>query len=537
MATGKPLKSTHGRQLLNLVSDLAIASFDGRTTRPDFPQVLEQIQDINSKDIVASRLADAETGNNAFHLAVSKSRLAPDMMIEMLKLIAANGSEGLKKANKEGDLPLHLYLLQRTVSADVVQCLVSLSPASASMVNSQGIIPLFLCTMRDDISTEVVKVLCKAFPAGPQTANATNSLPIHFAAKKLRPNKEILKILLRRHPAGPTCMNDHGQLPIHCAAGTAEDLEAVQMIVEAHPMAVLIPDRLGRLPLHLAVLAIGNAHTQALQDENEEIMLQKRMEQLSLQKKGGEEDDFDMDDAGHDDDNEDKANQSTAPTWPMQERGQRSRRVVHYLARFCPITLCVRNNFEAVPVDTVLSKVKPERSKRKIVAVYGLYDDPVTARWLLILHRETLRSHWAIYGSLQSLRKEDGGEVHTAPKSHDLCDMAAKKMPPMSGKHIEELQELNWLARRPALLASYQGYSHQLLKCPSIFTAAVATATNSKKSAPTAKSKGSALSSASAAAPTTFGGNEEGYVHPHNLIGRLRNMGFSDLVPYVMQYI
>lgn len=516
MAAIKSLKSTHGRQLLNALSEWTVVSNDGCNTSPIHSQVAENIRGIVMKDTLATRLAESETGNNAFHLLVSKPRLSPEIIIQFLQILSLSGSEGLKKVNKDGDCPLHLYLLQSRVSADVVQCLITLAPSTVNCSNGQSLIPLFLCVMRDDISSEVVKLLCKAYPAGPSTCNATNSLPLHFAAKKVRPNKEILKILLRRHPGGAGHINDYGLLPLHCAAAFADDLEAVSMILDANPSGIIVPDRQGRLPLHLAVLAVGSSHSQALQAENEEALLQQRMEALSMKDSSTaaavsediQEEDFD----------EDAPFKSGAVPnlWPFQEVGQRSRRVVYFLARSCPITLCMRNNFEAVPVDTVLSKVKPERTKRKIVCVYGLYDDPITARWLLVLHRESIRHTWKIYGNVST---------------EFLCeDRRVKRMPAMIGRHVEELCELNWVARKPALLASYQGQC--LLSKAHVFTATNSSV--SKKNSAGSKSKQSASTSTST---QTIGGNAEGFVHAHNLLGRLRNQGVVELVRYVFQYI
>lgn len=517
----KVLRSTHGRQLLALLSEIEV-TYDGRVMT-NMVGVEQQVADIMMKDTLASRLGDPEAGNNAFHTILMKN-LPVDVTLRLLNTLSASGPEGLKKANKAGDLPLHVYLLRRIVSLDVVNALLSRFPGAASVQNGLGLVPLFLCVMREDISADIVKALCKADPSSPGALNTTQSHPLHFAAKKTYPNLEILRILLRRYPAAAMKVNSHGLLPLHCAASVADDLPSVKLIHEAYPEALLLTDRQGRTPLHLAVLAVGTDHSNAQQAEVDDQLrdLRLQMQQMRMDnsgvkqksegKKGDEEQYPDEENGDEEEDEEERLKREQKPVWALQEVGRRSRKVVYYLARQAPILLAMKNNFNAVPVDTVLSKTKSERTKKKIVAVYGLYDDAVTARLLLLLHREALRHRW--------------------PSGSEYA------IPVMIGKHVEELKELNWMARKPALLASYQG--QQLLRAsrtlsPStVFTGATSTATaaasKSGKSGSKAQSSGSSHSA-------VIGGGDAGVLHTHNLLGRLRLSGVADLVRHVLQFV
>ena len=60
------------------------------------------------------------------------------------------------------------------------------------------------------------------------------------------------------------------------------------------------------------------------------------------------------------------------------------RRVVNWLVEVWPEALVRLNNFGFTPVETVLEKTKNIVTKRKVVQVFGLYDDPPTARILLL---------------------------------------------------------------------------------------------------------------------------------------------------------
>jgi hypothetical protein len=58
-------------------------------------------------------------------------------------------------------------------------------------------------------------------------------------------------------PAACQELDDCGHLPLHYVVGrgdyTKESEQLIRLIVTAYPPALKMPDRLGRLPLHLAV--------------------------------------------------------------------------------------------------------------------------------------------------------------------------------------------------------------------------------------------------------------------------------------------
>jgi len=98
-----------------------------------------------------------------------------------------------------------------------------------------------------------------------------------------------------------------------------------------------------------------------------------------------------------------------------------SRSVIQFLISKWPKALYIQNNFQAIPVDTVLDNVIPTRTKKKIVSVFGLYNDPPTARILLL-----------------------------AQHLHQLHPFTRPK-------YIQALHYFNWMARKDALYASLVG--------------------------------------------------------------------------------
>lgn len=96
-----------------------------------------------------------------------------------------------------------------------------------------------------------------------------------------------------------------------------------------------------------------------------------------------------------------------------------SRSAIQFLISKWPKALYIQNNFQAIPVDTVLDNIIPTRTKKKIVSVFGLYNDPPTARILLL-----------------------------AQYRYKL------QVPFTRPKYVNALHDFNWMARKDALYAS-----------------------------------------------------------------------------------
>ncbi|RYY69421.1 hypothetical protein EON63_23700 [archaeon] len=131
----KVVHSTHGKLLL---TELAKKDAD-----------LELILQYIHADPFAGKLIEPSKGNNAFHILLS-ARKPIEWTRQVLSALIFSSGDGLKKKNQEGSLPLHVYLYQRTVHADIVRQLVTAYPEAASVQDGAELIPLFLAVMRDD---------------------------------------------------------------------------------------------------------------------------------------------------------------------------------------------------------------------------------------------------------------------------------------------------------------------------------------------------------------------------------------------------
>ena len=136
--------------------------------------------------------------------------------------------------------------------------------------------------------------------------------------------------------------------------------------------------------------------------------------------------------SAHNDDNEsdneeemDRKEKENQMINEMHERdGSRSRKVINFLISKWPEALVTDNNFLATPVETVLEKSRRIKSLSRRISIFGLFDDPPTARLLL---------------NAQKYRAEK------------------RLLPPLRPRFYSTLRELNWLARRDAVLLSSIG--------------------------------------------------------------------------------
>lgn len=132
----------------------------------------------------------------------------------------------------------------------------------------------------------------------------------------------------------------------------------------------------------------------------------------------------DNDDDDGDDDKDEKAKEINQLNEMNERDGSRSRKVIQFLIEKHPLALITDNNFMATPVETVLEKSRRIKSLSRKISIYGLYDDPPTARLLLVA---------------QKYRAEK------------------KLLPPLRPRFNSILRDLNWLARREGVLLSCIG--------------------------------------------------------------------------------
>jgi ankyrin repeat protein len=412
--------STHGKQLL----------MELECSIPDVESRIDIILDLIQKDKNCFRYVSPTSGDNALHVILSRA-FGDSFVLRVLTSVISICPMAVRMADRDGSLPLHISLMRNRLNRSIVEILVREYPLAASIQNNNGYIPLFLAVMREcedfdvnyvspeeDTLFSICKLLCQAYPQGPSVRNVSQSLPLHFASYRYQPNRNVIRMLLRRYSEGARVKNNFGMLPIHCAASKTNDVVALQMLCDAYPEGVQVRDNMGKTCLHLAVLAIGKAHNYAvLKEKEEEERLKESNAGEGLSGKESDCEDYNFED-------EDEHDESSNNSNSLHERSENSRDAVRFfIDRWCQ-ALVEHSNFQSTPVETVLEKTKPINSKHKRVSVFGLYDDPPTARLLLLAHRRGARN---------------------------------KLLPAMKPAHLAVLYDLNWHARKILLLACFNG--------------------------------------------------------------------------------
>ena len=431
--------STHGTVLLR--------ELDARL-ECDFSVVLECLR----ADQLCVGVKVKESGGNAFHVVCSRvdQYESPQFALQLLKEMVQCLPAAVGVQNNSGNTPLHCLLLftVKVLLPEMIELVLSSCPSAASKVNSLGETPLncYLKRANNDATDELCKALCRANPDGPKIADTLGNLPLHYALKNRRPNLDVVKILLRRFAEAAKVMSAAGQLPLHIVCGASDDLETIKFVFQAYTDAVLVTDRHGRTALHLACLQVGRECKAESQRRDEQAKMaaeraaqRKRQEKLGKQgkKKGCDDDEDDFDDVYHDegDEDEDGFDDEETAGRPQGKGASRKSRIeegilsesrahLRWIIERFPRALVLLNHFEATPVDTVLEQSESSKTKTRTVSVYGLYNDPPTARLLLLEQRR--------YAGVK------GSGVHALA----------------SPRYTRPLQELNWLARRSALLVS-----------------------------------------------------------------------------------
>ena len=220
-------------------------------------------------------------------------------------------------------------------------------------------------------------------------------------------NIKTIQILLDMYPEAACTFNRMMCTPLHILCSHSTDLTAVKMLHSYAPQVIETSDIYNKTLLHHATLAVGKSQMDAMSREERELQALADMKVAERNKhkgvKGGmskeellaykqiEQEEAALRDLEEEDEYdlgiwEEQEYTTKGGTNAFTDNLGVDRSVVSWLIERWPEALVRQNNFGSTPVETVLEKTKPERTKKKAVTVYGLYDDPPTARMLLLAH-------------------------------------------------------------------------------------------------------------------------------------------------------
>lgn len=220
---------------------------------------------------------------------------------------------------------------------------------------------------------------------------------------------------------------------------------------------------------------------------------------------------LDYSNKGNNSSDEDEINSSSSvssPNYFYDNHSGKSRNVIMFLIHAYPQALCKENNFLATPVDTVLENIVSSRSKKKVVSVYGLYNDPITARILLLEQRYRSKCFNIQYFT-----------------DHKYYLMNLKS------KYLLALYDFNWMIRKYVLYVSLVGDMNYCVISSNTTDKSYYTLKYNKFNSSTGKNNKNKTTE------RTINPAIINIIEKTNLLARLRTQGFEVVVRYVISYI
>ncbi len=212
--------------------------------------------------------------------------------LDIIKIVFEAYPKAVEVKVETGHLPLHLLCKGTTGSTDnLLKSLDLLLVAHLDSIDVKDIsgrtvsdylkphvIPEFLthCTIISGFSTHLVKLLLHAEPESCRIQDSTGMVPLHHACASNAPHffdyvvalldvgiEDSLKIQdnqgrtatqLATQVASIT--DENGRLPLHRLASRSNNLtvKALNLLVDAYPESITLPDKFGMLPFHHACL-------------------------------------------------------------------------------------------------------------------------------------------------------------------------------------------------------------------------------------------------------------------------------------------
>lgn len=204
------------------------------------------------KDRNGTAFTDSESGTTSLHQMFSSSESNPS--VEMLRIASSTNPLELRLKDKNGNLPLHIAVDKDDPSSVVVRELLNLFPGAAKVKDRMGNLPLFLACRRKRVQTSVIKAILKANPEAAKV-KIMGAMALHHLLHTGSPSPESAQLLLDANPEAVRVPNAYGNLPLHylCALETPH-ISTVRVIMSAYPGAVQVKNNRGETPITRALV-------------------------------------------------------------------------------------------------------------------------------------------------------------------------------------------------------------------------------------------------------------------------------------------
>lgn len=204
-----------------------------------------------------------EDGMSVLHHACA-NHCHPDVLRLLVDASAAaasvdGGTSGARLRDREGNLPLHLYVSSYVrgghVSAASVRLLHESNVRGASTRNANGDVPLHILCRRWH-PYEIGEALLEADATTVRTPDRDGRLPLAIACEWRVVSRRLLQRMCDMYPQAASVKDWYGDVPLHIVCRTyPEDVpekEILFALVRAAPHTVADPNSDSTLPVHAA---------------------------------------------------------------------------------------------------------------------------------------------------------------------------------------------------------------------------------------------------------------------------------------------
>jgi len=190
------------------------------------------------------------------HQLCQNNMLDNNDSLDILRFMLDTDQTIARERNWDGELPIHCAVNRHSV--EFCEVLIDVYPESLRVQTSNNVLPIHRACGHEDATVDTIQsnadTIQYMLELYPESINARDSdgwLPIHNAAYRLG-RTDIVETLLKHDPDGASkkTTNNAHQLPLHLAC-CSEGIEAVQVLYDAFPEALSVPNGRGSVPIDM----------------------------------------------------------------------------------------------------------------------------------------------------------------------------------------------------------------------------------------------------------------------------------------------
>jgi ankyrin repeat protein len=203
-------------------------------------------------------LRSSQTGETALHVLCRRGPTVHQLAAVGALLAAAPDTATQRAAGQKSFTPLHLLCRVRDVPVAIVRAIVEVAPQALRIADDNQYLPLhYACEFGAD--PEVIACLLEGFPGATKHLTRKNDTALSLACS-VNLSGETAQLLLDAHPEALLQKNDYGFNPLHCVCRSYQPKVAIaKAIIDKNPAIVTEQTNAGETAIHLASSSTGGS--------------------------------------------------------------------------------------------------------------------------------------------------------------------------------------------------------------------------------------------------------------------------------------